>query len=97
MRSRDLAGAAVLAGALIGFVIGALEGIGGSSLSSPVLLPFVGALCGVVLAGIPFLFAGALHHRAEERLREQRHREFRVAAHDGWIEGIDLSETRRRS
>jgi hypothetical protein len=96
MHSRDLAGAAMFVGALGGFVIGGLIGFGDQGLSSPIVLPFVGALCGVVAAGLPFLLIGARRHRAEERLREARHEEFRLAAHDGWIDGVDLHDLRRR-
>jgi hypothetical protein len=86
----------VLVGALIGFALGAVVGITGHGLSSPVVAPLVGALCGVAITGVPFVFAGARHRREEIELREARHQEFRLAAHDGWIEGIDLSETLRR-
>jgi hypothetical protein len=94
---RDVAGAAMFAGALIGFAVGALEGIHGHELASPFVLPFVGALCGVVVAGLPFLFLSARRRRVNYRLREAHHQEFRVAARDGWIDDIDLAETRRRS
>jgi hypothetical protein len=96
MHSRDMTGLAVFAGALVGFVVGALIGFGETGLSGPFVLPFVGALCGVVATGLPFLLLGARRRRAEDELREARHRDFRVAAHDGWIEGIDLSELRPR-
>lgn len=86
----------MLIGALVGFAAGALIGFGDQGFSSPVVMPFVGALCGVVAAGLPFLLIGARRRRAEERLREARHDDFRLAAHDGWIDGIDLTELRRR-
>jgi hypothetical protein len=89
-RSHDLMGVAMLLGAIAGFAVGALNGFGGPDLSSPVVLPLVGALCGVVVAGLPFVFAGVLRHRREDRLRQARHDTFRLRAHDGWIEGIDL-------
>ena len=54
------------------------------------------SLAGVVVAGVPFLFVGARHHREEVQLWEARHEELRHAAHDGWIEGIDLSDAPRR-
>jgi hypothetical protein len=83
-------GVAMLLGAIAGFGLGALIGIGGPDLSSPLVLPLVGALCGVAISALPFLLAGAIRHRREERLRLARHEKFRVRAHDGWIEGIDL-------
>jgi hypothetical protein len=95
-RPHDPTGAAVLVGALIGFALGAVVGITGHAMSSPVVAPFVGALCGVAITGLPFLLTGARHRREELELREARHQEFRLAAHDGWIEGIDLSDARRR-
>jgi hypothetical protein len=88
-------GVAMLIGAIAGFAIGALNGIGGSDISSPVVLPLVGALCGVVIAGIPFVFAGVIRQRRDDKLREARHDTFRVRAHDGWIEGIDLKTDAR--
>ena len=80
----------MLLGALVGFAVGAVAGINGTDLASPVVAPLIGLLCGVAAGGIPFLFTGAAQHRREERLREARHDTFRVQAHDGWIEGIDL-------
>jgi hypothetical protein len=91
-RPHDPTGAAVLAGALLGFAVGAVLGVAGTGMSSPVVAPLLGALCGVVATGVPFMLVGARHRRAEHELREARHEEFRVAAHDGWIEGVDLSE-----
>jgi hypothetical protein len=92
----DATGAAVFVGALIGFMIGAVVGISGHGMSSPVVAPFVGALCGVAITGLPFLLTGARHRREEIERREARHQEFRLAAHDGWIEDIDLSDAQRR-
>ena len=90
-RPHDLMGVAMLLGAIAGFAVGALNGIGGSDMSSAVVLPLVGALCGVVIAGLPFVLAAVLRHRRDDRLRQARHETFRVRAHDGWIEGIDLN------
>jgi hypothetical protein len=91
-RPHDPTGAAVLVGALIGFAIGAVIGITGHGMSSPIVAPLVGALCGVTITGLPFLLAGARHRREEIELREARHEQFRLAAHDGWIEDIDLRD-----
>jgi hypothetical protein len=85
----------MLVGALAGFVAGAVIGMGDAGFTSPIVLPFVGALCGVLVAAVPFLFVGAIRTRREDREREAGHDEFRVRAHDGWIEGVDLSEASR--
>jgi chloramphenicol 3-O-phosphotransferase len=94
-RPHDPTGAAVFVGALLGFAVGAVVGISGHGMSSPVVAPLVGAICGVVITGLPFLLTGVRHRREEVERREARHQEFRLAAHDGWIEGIDLSDARR--
>jgi integral membrane sensor domain MASE1 len=90
-RSHDALGAAMLVGALAGFVIGALLGIKGEDFASPIVTPFVGAICGVVVAGLPFVVTATARHRRELRLMEAGHDEFRAKAHDGWIEEVDLT------
>jgi hypothetical protein len=80
----------MLVGALAGFVIGALLGIRGQDFASPVVTPFVGAICGVFVAGLPFVVTATARHRREVRLLEAGHDEFRLKARDGWIDEVDL-------
>jgi len=91
----------MLAGAILGFAIGAMVGLGSTALDAPVLMPFVGAAIGVVAAAI---VVGALgmsgareRGRQQASRRELAHQQLRREAHHGWAEGIDLTaETRSR-
>jgi hypothetical protein len=86
---------AMLAGALVGFAIGAVVGLGSNALDAPVLLPFVGAAAGVLAAALVMGvlgFSGARERgKLESTRRELAHMRLRDEAHRGWIEGIDLS------
>jgi hypothetical protein len=85
---------AMLAGAAIGFAIGAAVGLGSSALDAPVLLPFVGAAAGVLVAAIVMGMLGLSGARERERLaatrRELAHLRLRDEAHRGWIADVDL-------
>jgi hypothetical protein len=92
MRSdRDRLGAAMLVGALIGFVAGAVVGLSSFDLTSPFLLPFAGAAAGVLLAGSIGLVAGRGRGRRAAVERAADHERLRAQARAGWIEGVDLS------
>jgi len=85
----------MLAGALVGFGIGAVLGLSSVDLAAPVLWPFAGAAVGVLVAA---LVAGTLGRgTAVERARvmamerDAGHARFRDEARRGWIEGIDLT------
>ena len=80
-RPADPLGAAMLAGALLGLIVGALIGFGGAGLSQPVVTPLVGALAGALLAGIPFAVLEIGHNRHQAREREIDHSFIREEAH----------------
>lgn len=84
----------MLAGAVIGFGIGAVVGLGSNALDAPVLLPFVGAAAGVLVAALVMGvlgFSGARQRgKLEATRRELSHLRLRDEARRGWIEGIDL-------
>jgi hypothetical protein len=86
---------AMLAGAAIGFAVGAVVGLGSSALDAPVLLPFVGAAAGVMVAALVMGvlgFSGARERgKLESTRRELAHMRLRDEAHRGWIEDIDLT------
>ena len=91
----------MLAGAVIGFAIGATVGLGSSALDAPVLLPFVGAAAGVLVAALALGVLGFSEARERGKLqatrRELSHMRLRDEAHRGWVEGIDLAaEASRR-
>ena len=93
-KQKDRLGIAMFLGALLGFAIGGLAGLSSTALDAPVLLPFAGAAIGVLVAAVivGVLSAGAARERAlreaEERARSRAR--LRHAAHDGWVDGIDL-------
>ena len=84
----------MLAGAVLGFAIGAVVGLGSNALDAPVLLPFVGAAAGLLVAALVMGvlgFSGARERgKLEATRRELSHMRLRDEAHRGWIEGIDL-------
>jgi hypothetical protein len=84
----------MLAGAVIGFAIGAVVGLGSNALDAPVLLPFVGAAAGVLVAAVVMGllgFSGARERgRLESTRRELAHLRLRDEAHRGWISDVDL-------
>jgi zinc transporter ZupT len=86
---------AMLLGGLLGFVIGAVAGLGSSALDAPVLMPFLGAAAGVLLGAVVTSilgFSGARERGREQATRrELAHRRLRHESHQGWIEGIDLT------
>jgi hypothetical protein len=94
-RQADRLGIFMFLGALVGFVIGGLIGFGSTALDAPVLLPFLGAAIGVAagaaVAGL--LSIGSTRQEIRRRTTERARSRARVrhAAHDGWIEGIDLT------
>jgi hypothetical protein len=99
--SSDRLGLAMLAGAFLGFAIGAMVGLGSTALDAPVLMPFVGAAVGVLVAAIAVGVLGmsGARERGRQRAsqRELAHQRLRREAHRGWAEGIDLTaETRPR-
>jgi hypothetical protein len=81
----------MLLGALLGFAVGAVVGLGSTSLAAPVVLPFAGAAAGVLLAGTIGMAAGSGRGRREAVERARMHAQLRSAAHEGWEEGIDLT------
>lgn len=85
----------MLLGALVGFAIGAALGLGSTALDAPVLMPFVGAAAGVVVAavviGVLGISGARERGRQEATRRELGHLRLRDEAHRGWIDGIDLS------
>jgi hypothetical protein len=89
----------MLAGAVIGFGIGAVAGLGSNALDAPVLLPFVGAAAGVLVAALVMGVLGFSRARERGKLestrRELAHMRLRDEAHRGWIEGIDLADEAR--
>jgi hypothetical protein len=89
-RHADRLGAAMLLGALVGFVVGASAGFGSAGMAEPVVLPLVGALAGIALAWLPFAWFEAAGRRSHARDREREHDQLRVEAHRGWIEDVDL-------
>ena len=97
MRSRhvDRLGAAMLIGALIGFLIGAVTGLSSDDLSAPVLRPFAYAAIGVALGALVAATTGASkaleRGRQEAAARAVGHERLRREAREGWIDGIDLS------
>jgi hypothetical protein len=94
-RQKDRLAITMFLGALVGFAIGALVGLSSTALDAPVLLPFAGAAIGVLVAAVivGLLSFGTARERAtrqaDERARSRA--QLRHAAHDGWIEGIDLT------
>jgi hypothetical protein len=98
-REKDRLGIAMLLGALVGFAIGAIAGLSSTALDAPVLMPFVGAAVGVLVAAVfvGVTSVGAARERAAQQASERAraHARLRHAAHDGWIDDIDLAaETR---
>jgi hypothetical protein len=94
-RRTDRLGMAMLGAGVVGFVIGAVAGLGSSTLDAPVLMPFVGAAVGVLVAAVVtsiFGISGARERgRQQATRRELAHRRLRHESHQGWIEGIDLT------
>lgn len=94
-RQVDRVGAAMLVGALAGFVIGAVVGLSSADLAAPVLWPFAGAgggiLLGALLAGTLGRGAAAERGRRQARERALSRERLRREAHRGWIDGIDLT------
>jgi acetyl-CoA carboxylase carboxyltransferase component len=98
-KQKDRLGIAMLLGALVGFAIGAVIGLGSTALDAPVLLPFAGAAVGVLVAAVivGVMSVGSAREQAARRASERAraHARLRHAAHDGWIDDIDLTaETR---
>jgi hypothetical protein len=99
MRSRrrhtDHLALAMLAGALVGFAIGAMAGLSSNALDAPVLLPFAGAAIGVLVAGVVAGMLGAASGRERVRRQQSEHARGRLRLRDearqGWIDGIDLT------
>jgi hypothetical protein len=90
-------GAAMLVGALLGFVVGAMAGLGDTpDMAAPFVLPLVGALAGVALAWLPFAYGEVSRRRRAARELELAHDHIRAEAHRGWIDGVDLSVVRPR-
>ena len=90
-------GAAMLVGALVGFLVGGLAGMANyADMSAPVVLPLVGALAGVALTWVPFAYGSRARHRQAVRELEREHRRIRAEAHVGWIDGVDLDAVRPR-
>jgi hypothetical protein len=94
-RQKDRLAIAMFLGALVGFAVGAVTGLGSTALDAPVLLPFAGAAIGVGVAAalVGLLSFGSARERAVRQAAEraQSRARLRHAAHDGWIEGIDLT------
>jgi hypothetical protein len=94
-RQKDRLAIAMLLGALVGFAIGAVTGLSSTALDAPVLLPFAGAAIGVLVAAaiVGVLSFGSAREQGRRRATEQAQSRARLrhAAHDGWIEGIDLT------
>src|SRR3954454_6843031 len=93
--SSDRLALAMLAGAVVGFLIGASVGLGSTALDAPVLMPFVGAAIGVLVAAIVVGAIGMSGARERGRQlaieRELAHQQQRREAHRGWADGIDLT------
>ena len=89
-RPADPLGAAMLAGALLGLVAGALIGFGGEDLSQPIVTPLVGALAGALLAGAPFALMDIGRSRHLAREREIGHDFIRAEAHR--VYDLDVAE-----
>jgi uncharacterized membrane protein YiaA len=89
-RHIDRLGAAMLVGALICFVVGAVVGLSSGDLASTLLLPFAGAAVGVLVAGTVGVASGWGRGRRQAVERAEVHERLRADAHLGWIEGIDL-------
>jgi hypothetical protein len=84
-------GAAMLAGAFAGFVVGAVAGLSEpADMAAPVVLPLVGALAGVALTWLPFAYGARERRRRAARELELAHARIRAEAHRGWIDGVDL-------
>jgi hypothetical protein len=90
-RHLDRLGAAMLVGALIGFLAGAAVGLSAVNLTALALLPFAGAAAGVLLAGSIGLAAGWGRGRRQAVERAAEHERLRAEAHAGWIEDVDLN------
>jgi hypothetical protein len=94
-RQADRFGIAMFLGALVGFAIGAVVGLSSTALDAPVLMPFAGAAIGVLVAAVvvAMLSLGSARERAAKQASEraQAHARLRAAAHDGWIDDIDLT------
>jgi hypothetical protein len=84
-------GAAMLVGALIGFVAGGVLGFSTGDLTALGLVPFAGAASGVLLAGSIGLAAGWGRGRREAVERAAGHERLRAEARAGWIEDVDLN------
>src|SRR3954449_11763389 len=86
---------AMLLGALVGFAIGGVTGLSSTALDAPVLMPFAGAAIGVLVAAVivGMTSVGAARERAAQQASERAraHARLRHAAHDGWIDDIDLA------
>jgi hypothetical protein len=95
-KQKDRLGIAMFAGAVVGFAIGALTGLSSNALDAPVLLPFAGAAIGVAVAAlvVGVLSFGSARERAVQQADERARSRARLrhAAHDGWIDGIDLRD-----
>jgi hypothetical protein len=91
---------AMFAGALVGFVVGAAIGLGSNAIDAPVLMPFVGAAAGVIVAalvvGVLGISGARRRGRQEATRRELGHMRLRDEAHRGWIDGIDLAAEAQR-
>src|SRR4051794_24773440 len=91
----DRLAVAMLVGAGLGFVIGALTGLNSTALDAPVLSPFIGAAVGVLVAALVVgalgLSASRERGRLEATRRERGHTRQRAEAHRGWVDGIDLT------
>jgi hypothetical protein len=91
---------AMIAGAVVGFAVGAVAGLGSSALDGPVLLPFVGAAAGVLVAAVAMGLLGMSDARERGRLestrRELAHLRLRDEAHRGWVDDIDLADEARQ-
>ena len=99
-RHVDRLGAAMLVGALLGFLIGAVSGLSSDDLSAPVLRPFAYAAVGVAVGALVAATTGASkaleRGRREAAARDMGRERRRRAAHQGWIDDIDLSLVARR-
>src|SRR3954468_25048694 len=101
-KQKDRLGIAMLLGSLVGFAIGAVSGLSSTALDAPVLMPFAGAAIGVLVAAVVVgvTSVGPARERAARQASERAraHARLRHAAHDGWIDDIDLAaETRPES
>src|SRR3954471_19564288 len=91
----DRLGVAMLVGAGLGFVIGALAGLNSTTLDAPVLSPFIGAAVGVLVAALVVGALGLSAARERGRLEATRGGRGpprpRAEAHRGWVDGIALA------